>query len=254
MRLYTTLAEAASEIQRDLKNGQTISGTRVQQRRGKFTFNERLGYDYAISENESAWPETPGDLVNLGISLGFETFKKYHAEYAIWLDREIEARTRGNFGNPDMLTEPFHPALISTIEGNWPSYTYTERLSGAIPALVNALISAPDTRRAFWPIFRPEDALRASAPTRVPCSLGYQVLIRPTTLGPRMYLVYLERSADFDHFWLTDIWLARQFQKAVLQAAQHAGVMYEGRQPTIGPVIHQLISFHSFEVAGTEVY
>jgi hypothetical protein len=257
MRIYSSLLEAAREIKRDIYSGQEVAGTRVQQKRGHFSFRERLGYDYAISGRDAAWPMTAPELVKLGQSLNFKAMIEHGDEYTAWLIDEVPSRTGNPFpvGHARRMTEKVHPALASSIEGNWPAYTYTERLSGAIPALADALSAAPDTRRAYWPIFQPIDALRASAPTRVPCSLGYQAIIRPTDLGPQLYLVYLQRSADFDQFWLTDIWLARQFQTALYyEIVENRGLAYEGQAISLGPVIHQLISFHSFEVSGTEVY
>jgi thymidylate synthase len=239
MRLYSTLSEALSEIKRDLYKGPRIQSTRVQQRVGEnLSGRELLGYTYAIEEG--GIPETSQELVALGKTLGFRLFRKYPKEMINWLDDEIKIRIEGKLG---VLNELNHPALQKTIEGNWTSYSYGERLHGAVDALCEAL-SSTDTRRAYWPIFRPEDSLRASAPTRIPCSLGYQVLIRNTIKGPELILFYLQRSADFDTFFLSDIWLANQFKNHI---AELIGV-------SPGQFMHSIISLHSFEVEGTEIY
>lgn len=252
MRMYHSLVEAISEIQRDIYSGEPVEGTRVQQQLGKFNFRERIGYSYGISGASEAWPSSPENLVRIARQLDFKFFEAAPADLVRWLYAERELRMRGNLGEPAVLTETLHPALASTIEGNWPAYTYADRLNGALPALTNALVSAPDSRRAFWPIFRPEDALRASAPTRVPCSLGYGAMIRPTDLGPTLYFSYISRSVDFDTFWLSDIWLAREFQVNLLNWLKRTSSEFRGVE--LGPVMHYIISFHSFEVEGTEVY
>jgi len=252
MRMYASLPEAISEIRRDVYNGQKVEGTRVQQKVGDFKFIERLSYSYGIEGRESAWPENPEGLILLGQAAGFRYFVENPKEMLDWLYAEAESRLIGNFGEPFRLTELMHPALKSTLEGQWPSYTYTDRLNGAMDAMVNALVASVDTRRAYWPIFRPEDSLRAPAPTRIPCSLGYQALVRETDLGPLLYFIYLERSADFDTFWLTDIWFARQFQEALVRKLVRTDMRFQ--ELKAGPVFHQIISFHSFEILGTEVY
>ena len=101
-----------------------------------------------------------------------------------------------------------------------------------------ALKKNPDSRRVYWPIFRTKDSLRAGAPSRIPCSLGYQAMIRKVGGTDHLILTYLQRSADFDRFWLSDIWLARKFQLNLAEALQIQG----------GALIHFIISFHSFDV------
>lgn len=238
MRYYTNLPEALSEIQRDLAKAPSLISTRVQQRTGQeLRGRETLGYSYAIEEG--GIPTLPEVVIKLGRDFGFKTF--VDSKLAAWLWNEIKIRERGVL---NQLNELNHPALAQTIEGSWSAYTYGERLHGAMEAMEEALATSPDSRRAFWPIFRPEDSLRAAAPTRIPCSLGYQALIRDTRQGPRLVLYYLQRSADFDTFFLTDIFLAHRFQIAL---ASRLKVLP-------GQFIHTIISLHSFAVEGQEVY
>jgi len=239
MRYYATLPEAMSEIRRDLAKGPRVISTRVQQHtEGQFPGREILGYTYSI--DPKGFPQTAEGLVALGQKLQFSTFNEHADEMISWLKIELACRVDNSLGT---LTEIMHPALKSTIEGNWPAYTYAERLHGAMDALQMAL-KTPDTRRAYWPIFRPEDALRAFAPTRIPCSLGYQAIIRNTSSGPELNFFYLQRSADFDTFFLSDIWLANRFKEILAERLEIAP----------GQFIHNIISLHSFQVEGTEIY
>lgn len=238
MRYYQNIREALSEIQRDLAKAPALVSTRVQQRVDQALMGrEILGYEYTIEEG--GIPLLPQEIIKVGLDFGFKAFKD--EGILEWLFEEINIRIRGSINE---LNEKNHPALRSTQEGNWVAYTYGERLHGAMTAMVEALSTSPDSRRAFWPIFRPEDALRAAAPTRIPCSLGYQALIRQTRMGERLVFYYLQRSADFDTFFLTDIFLAHRFQK---QLANELHI-------PVGQFIHNIISLHSFEVEGTEVY
>jgi hypothetical protein len=240
MRLYTKLDEAISEIRRDLFKGPRVISTRVQQWVDKeLPGRELLAYSYSIEEG--GIPSTAEDLVLLGVKTSCgHYFVTHPTEMAQWLNEEIRVR-RGVLGT---VNEKGHPALAQTLEGNWPAYTYPERLQGALETLVLTLKTDPDSRRAFWPIFTNLDSKRAMAPTRIPCSLGYQVLIRNTQEGPRLVMVYTQRSADFDTFFLSDIFLAHAFQREV---AERVGV-------PAGQFIHLITSLHSFTVEGTEIY
>ena len=238
MRYYLNIKEALSEIQRDLAKAPSLVSTRVQQRTGQeLKGRETLGYSYAIEEG--GIPTLCEDLIKIGKAFGFSTFND--PLMLRWLFSEIRIR---RFGIINELNEVNHHALAQTIEGSWSAYTYGERLHGAMEAMKEALSTSPDSRRAFWPIFRPEDSLRAAAPTRIPCSLGYQALIRDTRQGPRLVLYYLQRSADFDTFFLTDIFLAHRFQMSL---AEELNVLP-------GQFLHTIISLHSFAVEGQEVY
>lgn len=240
MRFYATLPEALSEISRDVSKSPKLTSTRVQQRVGEeLVGRESLNYSYAIEAG--GIPNTVHELIELGQGMNFKHFVESPEAMHLWLTNELEIR---RFGVLNQLNEVNHPALAKTLEGNWSAYTYGERLHGALNAMAAALRASPDSRRAYWPIFRPEDSLRAGAPTRIPCSLGYQALIRPTLEEDQLILIYSQRSADFDTFFLTDIFLASRFQAAL---GQTLGVH-------LGQFMHNITSLHSFEVEGTEIY
>ena len=236
MRVFESLDDAVNEIQRDVYKGAPTLSTRVQQFTDiELSGKERVGYEYGIL---GSFPESPAQLVELGLKYKFPIFVDNPTAMTEWLYYE------GNFeriepyawlGEP--ANEARHPALANTFEGKWPSYTYRERLAGAVQVLAQTLAKDRDSRRAYWPIYRPEDSLRAMSPTRVPCSLGYHAMIRNISGDQKLILTYLSRSVDFDTFWLSDIWLARQFQLAICAEL--------GTEP--GMVIHNIISFHSFD-------
>lgn len=238
MRTFQTLEEAISEIQRDLSKGPSSVSTRVQQKVGlNLKTRERVCYQYLI---EGGWPEDAEGLVDLGIKY-FDVFRQYPEQIRMWLVYEEQLRTNAASWNLDSgcdleANEVRHPLLQSAKEGNYYSYTYHHRLSGTMDRAVRLLMTNRDTRRCYIPIFYPEDFIRANSPTRIPCSLGYDLLVRRVGVEEFLMMVYIMRSCDFDHFWLTDIFLARKFQE------------YLARQLEIEPgvLIHDVISFHTF--------
>lgn len=242
MRTFQSLDEAFQEIQRDVYKGVPIKSSRVQQRLEGHMVRERMGYEYTIAEG--GFPADVTELMKWAAPrLPF--WEAHYNDILSWLVAEETARIY-----PDNrlfmkdATEALHPALKSTFEGNWPAYTYHERLLGMEPSMLSALMKAPDTRRAFWPIYRPEDGVRSSSPTRIPCSLGYQFVIRNLGGVDRLLMFYLSRSVDFDTFWLSDLWLAHTLQERL---AYQLDV-------EMGYLSHYIVSFHSFSVDSQEIY
>lgn len=245
MRIYPDMESAILEIRRDLHKGSKVQSTRVQQwtEIKDFAGVERTNYSYGIQEGI---PYTARDLVELGAKMDMPFYQQNGEALIAWLNQEAVQRIYGARVE-EMPNEVHHPALEKTIEGSFPSYTYPEILNGAFGAMHDALKVSPDSRRAYWPMYQPHHALRAPHPTRVPCSLGYHAMIRrvPGKEKNQLIFTYLQRSADFDKFFLTDIWLARQFQIALAR-------QFENTEP--GIFAHYVISLHSFNFLGYEVY
>lgn len=75
---------------------------------------------------------------------------------------------------------------------------------GDLDFLIEVIRKDPNTRQAFLPIWFPEDLFAAQAGVRVPCSLGYQFIIREGYL----HIVYFIRSCDYFRHFRDDIYLA----------------------------------------------
>ncbi len=177
MRLFQTFDEAVIEIRRDLSKAPEVKSTRVQQWQLEKWANEAQNYIYAVM---------PG-----GIPTGITGFMDmmvphfpYYAEHreaiSNWLARQQGERLYAGkdyhiIGEP---SDAIHPALGQAKEGEHYSYTYRERMVGAFDHMAAVLRRNPDSRRAFWPVFRELDAIRAAQDTRVPCTLGYHAMIR----------------------------------------------------------------------------
>lgn len=241
MRVYDTLSDALEEIRRDVYKGSLLTSTRVQNKVDMdLETRERVGYSYGIL---GGWPNTHEELFDFGGQSGMPLFQgKFRKSMLEWLYWEEACRIDPK--TQEKPTEVIHPLLKTVLEGQWPSYTYGERLYGALPTMYETLLTDPDSRRAFWPIFRTEDSRRAVAPTRTPCSLGYQAMIRKVNEKKVLMFFYLQRSSDFLDFWLTDIWLARRFQEYLAKKLEV--------EP--GLLAHYIISFHMFMDDADEIY
>lgn len=246
MRLYDTLPEALSEIHRDLAKSPQVTSSRVQASLTKGgVAREAMNYGYTLAPG--AVPFTAWELVDIGASF-FSFWKEHKFTLERWLQREEIERARG-YINDAREADIGNPALCDLREGNAFSYTYTERLVGAAASIVATLNGFPDTRRAYWPIFHSQDAHRAVKLTRIPCSLGYQFLIREVPgLGPHLHLTYLQRSCDFEQFFLSDIYFAVRFQSRVFSQLRIAHERETGEKSLLkmGAFSHFILSLHSF--------
>lgn len=72
---------------------------------------------------------------------------------------------------------------------------------GDLGTLVEKLAWEPDTRQAYVPLYFPEDT---GAAGRMPCTLGYQFIMRDN----KLHLYYPLRSCDFVRHWADDCYLA----------------------------------------------
>lgn len=86
---------------------------------------------------------------------------------------------------------------------------------GDLNDVVNLLARDPLTRQAFLPVFFPEDT-GAVHGDRVPCTLGYHLIMRDDEL----HMVYYLRSCDLVRHFRDDIYLSVRLQMWVLKQLQ----------------------------------
>lgn len=250
MRVFTSVPEAILEIRRDLMKSPEIVSTRVQNKtKLNVTGREALAYSYSIPH--MAVPATAIEMVKIGAN-HFSFWDTHQEEICQWMANELHHRMEpelpvtedpeGGGFYPDKL----HPRLREVMEGAGFSYEYRTRLQGMVPSVTSTLINNPDSRRAYWSIFQPLDGQRAMLPTRIPCSLGYHFLIREVPgHGARLHVTYVQRSADFDSFWLSDLWFASQMQYLIWSSIRNNTASSEA-QLCLGQISHIILSFHTF--------
>lgn len=244
MRIFQSITDAQLEIKRDLFKAPKLQSTRVQHIDDDRVMAEATNYSYAVMA--AGIPVTARELVST-IAAYNDYWAEHKEELQDFLSTELEQRV----GGPQARypAEYKHPELANMAEGNHYGYLYSERLFGFtqhIPALLNQF---EESRRAFWPVFHPIDAIRSAAMTRIPCTIGYQWLIRPDPTGmsdtPLLECTLLSRSCDFERFWASDLWFAAALTRKLAEELQVP--------TTMGNVSHFVVSFHRF-LDGEEIY
>lgn len=241
MRLFETLGEAISEIRRDLYKGPVVFSERVQGIEKPRKAHETLNYVYTIADTETI-PHGAKTLVKIG-AMNFPFWNDDRAAMEEWLTVQLEARMNPQSHVTDD-SDRIHPELARFLEGNTFAYNYAERMVGMFDIVGHTLSTQPTTRRAFWPIFTPHDAVRMEQMTRIPCTLGMDFILRDIPgHGPVLHCTLVQRSVDFEKFWLSDVWFAVQAQRKIAAEIGHP----------VGQLTHTIISFHAFE-PDEEVY
>ena len=254
MRLFRNMAQAIPSIKRDLSKALVVHSSGVQHNgHAPATAHEAMNYSYTLSTPAPVNFVDYYDLFSTsGINdklLGDHKYRKASLE---WAKAQLRARTNPDFEFRRLSTElgavdTMHPALSKMAEGNHYGYLYSERLEGLEAALIRTLGPSGriDSRRMLWPIFQPMDARRAYAQTRVPCSIAYHFMVREVPMvGPALHMTYLQRSSDFERFWLSDVWLAQRIQA---WAANKLNLK-------VGAFSHNILSFHWFKNKQVEIY
>lgn len=116
---------------------------------------------------------------------------------------------------------------------------------GDLIDVVNLLHKDPLTRQAYLPIWFPEDTGAVSG-QRVPCTLGYQFMLRPAVVKHGHYdatIVYHIRSCDIFRHFTDDVYMAcRLLQWVVGNVRDRSGI--DADRMTLAMHISSL---HSFE-------
>jgi len=143
-----------------------------------------------------------------------------------WANVHFSERTSGVPLNPD----PSHAMWASTtndftIDGQKFSHTYSERMWSKslhtgirydiadLNTLVDLLKREPDTRQAYLPMFFPEDLSASLEGQRVPCSLGWQFIVR----DGKMNCFYPMRSCDVMRHLHNDLYFANKLVMWVIE-------------------------------------
>jgi len=252
MRIFPTVREALLEIRRDVYKSPEVPSSRVQSvvtEHGRT--HEAVYYSYGVKA--AGIPYTPAELVEVVAPI-LPFWEQNRQAMINWLGRELDVRIGGFLGMDGLMgisteqsAESYHPELAKYFEGNEASYYYMDRLYGGAPAMIKAL-SQEGSRRAYWPIFREEDAIRAHRLTRIPCTLGYNWLIRPSTFlgsGWIMDAGIQQRSCDFDKFMISDLWFTYRLTTALAENFPVDHSFYDA-DVELDMVYHHAISLHAF--------
>ena len=224
MRFYRDMTEVKSEVTRDLKElGVVYQSHRVQDMDVSndpgYLTHELINYGYTLADPTSA----------LNIRSLPKNIQRYIAA------EHVERISLGR-NNPGIAwrqdKEYWQQFLHKNTDGVMKfSYTYSEKMH-ALPSVVQRLMTDRDTRQAWLPIFSPSDNYAAIDGVRVPCSLGYHVMIRHNQL----YMHYIMRSCDF----------IKHFEKDVVLAIMLQDYFATHLEVPLGPFTHTIFSLHAF--------
>lgn len=172
-----------------------------------------------------------------------------------WAEDHFQERVSGVPYNPPPSSEwwPFRTNSNEAFKKDEQfSHTYPERLwpkfadgehesniwgirfeYGDLNDVVQLLKDRPGTRQAYIPIWFPEDGCAALQKERVPCTLGYHLLLR----NGKLKIVYYMRSCDFLRHFRDDVYMAARLCQWVAEKV--------GAEP--GSLVMHISSMHVFE-------
>ncbi len=227
MRIFSSFTEMLDEVVRDVwTRGQvsfdpTVQGKLVE--RNDYEMLELVPYDYTVSAKAS-------DIREM-VKRAAQHFPSYE-DTAARLDKLFFDRIAG-YSNPEPTIQQ-RPYWRELMEPNGKfSYSYAERLSNHEHYL-DALKRNKSMRGCFISIWdASKDFSNVGSGRRVPCSIGYHLLIRKGELS----LIYFMRACDLARHFASDVYLAREFQA---MAAEYVGA-------EIGTFTHFISSLHVYK-------
>lgn len=194
MRIYQTLYDAVNETARDLSvRGITVEVNSFQDKKlqgeDRF-FKELVGVAFKVDK-----PLLHRDDV-IGYIFRDPEEKKRIIKYC---KQEIKDRCSGKKLNPGNSYKIRADLWNNFLEGSGKfSYQYAERLwtNNQFEHVIDTLKNDKGTRQAYLSVWDPNidmDGTKTGGVSRIPCSLGYQFLIR----NDRLHCIYNMRSNDF---------------------------------------------------------
>lgn len=229
MRIYINPLEAIGETERDLwEMGVRVHPQTMQDKDvatdPDFETVELEGYGFKIARSD--WSkQMEEDAIAKVLGLGhIPSVQRY-------IELEFADRTSGEALNPghSYLARP--EVWEQFLHNGVFAYTYSERMSAQLPALIEELRKRPNSRQGIISIHSNicvgqyiehkgparqnvipgADMLNRGGTARIPCSMYYQFLIR----NGRLDLIYTMRSCDYLTHFVVDLMLAMRLQKYV---------------------------------------
>lgn len=117
---------------------------------------------------------------------------------------------------------------------------------GDLGDVIELLKRSPYSRQAYLPVWFPEDTGSASG-QRVPCTLGYQFIIREGAAGKRLHVIYHMRSCDFMRHLADDIYMTIRLAQWVRDQLQSSVDDQRFAGMTLGTLYFSAGSLHIFE-------
>ncbi len=135
-----------------------------------------------------------------------------------WANKEFEDRVFTEIRNPGKAWEELPGVWKPMMEDHKGpggliykafSYTYNERMLHQLGDILQELRNNPGSREAYLSVWNSTVDPKRLSRRRVPCTLGYQLLIRDEGL----LMTYIQRSCNFPKHYQDDVYLARKLQE-----------------------------------------
>jgi hypothetical protein len=168
-----------------------------------------------------------------------------------WAENHFRERICGYAMNPGKAYKewPWHTADPDRFLNKWGKFdfTYMERIwppgtcqgvrfgPGNLSDVIALLLTEPHTRKAYLPLFFPEDTGRAG---RTMCSLGYHFMRREDEL----HMWYHIRSCDFIRHFRNDVYMAIRMAQFVLGELRREDELWG--HVKLGSLFFSAYSFH----------
>jgi len=192
------------------------------------------------------------EILNLNLMMpmtdGLDSLKKETNPFLPWAEDHFQERIAGEPVNPPPSHKIWLKGNEDFLTDNKFSHSYPERLwpktlmpngirfnTADLSDAITLLKKDPTTRQCYIPIFFPEDLNAAIEGERVPCTLGWQFIVR----NEKMHCFYPMRSCDAIRHFHNDIFFANRMTLFLIEAA--------GINATPGTLNFSCTSFHCFE-------
>lgn len=222
MRIFNSVAEAVSEVGRDLvemgleNKSDSVQGWVIDREDNRYDMKELIGYSYKITD----WD----------LNEALELLSDDEVKYAV---TEHENRVSDRWINPGIAwtfrSDLWKPMLD---ENNRFDYTYNERMRIQLSRVIKELEDHPNSRQVILTVYDKSDQASWGGKSRVPCSLHYQFIVREK----KIHIIYSMRSCDYFNHYKVDVVLALNLLEYMSFCLEY----------DVGSLTHNIGSLHCF--------
>lgn len=252
MRLYKDFQEAEGEIARDLKEmGTEVQNDHMQDKQGSFPTMELTNYGYTVLEPDeeslklpdihwlrAEWSERQNGINGVAANPGHSYLVPRDSIY--WPDfMEYNGKPIPQGSSFEKMRKKYPKAAIDPLRF---AYSYPERFAMAdqVWQVIRQLRVNPNSRQCFISIWDPTTDPERLGVRRVPCTLGYHVMLRDGKLN----ITYMMRSCDFVTHWRNDVYLSMKLLRFI---SSKVGI-------PVGTFAQFINSFHVYKSDVKDVY
>jgi thymidylate synthase len=231
MRVYQDMTECFNESIREVfSRGQIVFDKTVQGKvveRADYEAKEILNYSFVILNIDDESVMTGLDWMRSITGKDYHSFMTAKRWFETFLD------------GSDNWWQTTELAKYWSTFGNDFSYTYGQRLSQSVQKIIRKLNHNLYGRGAFLSVWsKTEDEDHFLQGKRIPCTIGYQFLVRKAGGVDKLYCYVCQRSCDLVNFFCLDVAKAALLQRYI---AEKLGV-------EVGHLVFNITSLHAYKI------